>query len=267
MSSQLFRLSSVRLVRFRVRALLATAASMLAVLALALPASAAATPVVIPNQGSVLGEGYGQLSVAWQQYTLSQPAATNPLTDQTGQNCAVGQPEHDVFFLVGVFGAGSATRQCSVPAGKALFFPLVNCNWIHTPIGPFPDNYTTVDQVWQQLQSPDPTVGCGPRLQATKLFASVDGVPVTNLDPATTPYYVCAGPQSAGCTAPGFSVTLPDSNIFTPNGALPGGTYYPAVADGFYLLLAPLPRGQHTIRFGGTTPSFSQDITYTLTVD
>jgi hypothetical protein len=41
------------------------------------------------------------------------------------------------------------------------------------------------------------------------------------------------------------------------------------VADGAYLLVAPLPPGQHTIRFGGTGffgGDFSQDITYHLTV-
>jgi hypothetical protein len=51
---------------------------------------------------------------------------------------------------------------------------------------------------------------------------------------------------------------------------IPAGTYAPAVADGVYLLLAPLTPGPHTISFGGTAfsfgSSFSQDITYHLTV-
>ena len=52
--------------------------------------------------------------------------------------------------------------------------------------------------------------------------------------------------------------------------AFRAGVYAPAVADGFYLLLTPLPAGPHTINFGahvfiaGTLLSF--DMTYNLTV-
>jgi hypothetical protein len=60
-------------------------------------------------------------------------------------------------------------------------------------------------------------------------------------------------------------VAFPDANLFR----LPAGTYAPAVADGYYLLLAPLRPGVHTIAFGGTGnfggPT-SQDITYHLRV-
>ena len=60
-----------------------------------------------------------------------------------------------------------------------------------------------------------------------------------------------------------FSLLLPDDNLF----GLPAGAYAPAVADGYYLLLAPLPPGPHTITFGGTDGTgFSQDITYHITV-
>ena len=68
-------------------------------------------------------------------------------------------------------------------------------------------------------------------------------------------------------TAPAFSVTLPADNFFAP---LPAGTYGPTVADGVYLLLAPLTPGAHTITFGGTGSfaggKFMEDITYHLVV-
>jgi hypothetical protein len=59
---------------------------------------------------------------------------------------------------------------------------------------------------------------------------------------------------------------LPDENLFEA----PAGTYKPAVADGYYLLLLPLRPGVHTIAFGGTgnyrgAPT-SEDITYHLRV-
>ena len=99
----------------------------------------------------------------------------------------------------------------------------------------------------------------------TALSATIDHVPVQNLDPASTPYRACAGPV-ARCTAPGFHVNLPAENPF----GAPAGIYGPTVADGVYLLVAPLRPGAHTITFGGTgslngTPN-PQEITYILVV-
>jgi hypothetical protein len=52
---------------------------------------------------------------------LSIPAANNHLLDTTGEDCAAAQSSN-VWFLVGTFGSGSATRTCTVPTGTALFF-------------------------------------------------------------------------------------------------------------------------------------------------
>ncbi|MFI6323767.1 hypothetical protein ACIBG8_40000 [Nonomuraea sp. NPDC050556] len=46
------------------------------------------------------------------------------MADPTGAFAAEGQPD-DVWFLAGTFG-GKAKRSCHVPAGRPLFFPLVN---------------------------------------------------------------------------------------------------------------------------------------------
>ncbi|HWZ68898.1 MAG TPA: hypothetical protein VNW89_13800, partial [Stellaceae bacterium] len=52
---------------------------------------------------------------------------------------------------------------------------------------------------------------------------------------------------------------------------LPEGIYSPAVDDGYYVLLAPLSRGNHTIHFQAESHSsfgdFTQNITYNLTVE
>jgi hypothetical protein len=178
-----------------------------------------------------------------------------------------------VFFLVGTFflagGAGTASRSCTVPEGVALFFPLANAFDIHVACTPATlsicDPYDTPQLIWNDLHIAGDSHG---GFSVTALHATIDGVPVSNLDPASTPYRACAGPV-AGC-APPYSVTVPADNIFSVVGiSLPAGTYSPAVADGFYLLLAPLPPGPHTIEFGGSGyifGNFSQDITYHLTV-
>jgi hypothetical protein len=159
-----------------------------------------------------------------------------------------------VFFLVGTNGSGAAIRdQCTVPAGKALFFPLVNAFDVHVP----GDGLDTPQQVWDDLHI---TNG----FSISALHASFDGVPVGNLNPANTPYRACAGPV-AGC-APSFGLTFPTDNFF----GIPAGMYSPAVADGVYLLHAPLTPGTHTISFGGTGFGFGmpnvEDITYYLVV-
>ena len=220
-----------------------------ALLVLAVPAAArAAEPVVVPPTGTT----YNDLAVAWWQYALGQPKATNPLLDPIGANCTKGQ-SGPVFFLTGTAGSGTVTRTaCTVPAGQELFFPLVNAFDVHVP----GDGLDTPELVYQDFQS----FG----FRADTLSASIDGVAVGNLDPATTPYRACAAPV-AGCTPSSFSLTFPKHNLF----GLPAGTYAPAVQDGYYLLLNPLEPGRHTIKFGGTGNfggPFSQDITYRLLV-
>jgi hypothetical protein len=225
--------------------------------ALAVSAGAAAAPGQsrAPRVVPPLGKIYDRLSVAWWQYVLAQPAASNPLRDRTGAGCGVGQ-SGPVFFLVGAEGTGQLTRdQCTVRAGKLLFFPLLNAFDVHTP----GDGLDTPELVWNDLQV---TLA----FRVDTLHASVDGVRVDNLNPSTSPYRACAAPVR-GCARP-FSLTLPTGNLF----GIPPGTYAPAVADGFYLLLAPLRPGVHTITFGGTgnfggpNAPFSQNITYHLRV-
>jgi len=213
-------------------------------------------PGVLPPNSHAFGKTYGAWSAAWWQYVLAQPVSSNPSYDPTGAGCRTAQ-SGPVFFLVGAFGTGSFTRdQCTVPAGKALFFPLLET--VNVNIPPV-EPVQTAQELWEELQK-----GFGP---FSELHASIDGVAVANLNPATTPYRACAGPV-ARCGAPSFSVFLPAESIFGP--VVPEGTYETAVADGFYLLLAPLRPGPHTITFGNTGLFFgrpvSQNITYHLVV-
>ena len=144
-----------------------------------------------------------------------------------------------------------------MPRGKALFFPLVNAFNVNTPSVEPPK---TAQEAWEELEGL-----FGP---ISELHASIDGVAVANLDPATTPYRACAGPVSR-CGAPPFSMFLPAENIFG-NPGITEGTYEPAVADGFYLRAGPLTPGAHTITFGGEGlyggGPFVQNTTYNLVV-
>src|SRR5262249_9553846 len=70
------------------------------------------------------GKSYAQWAAAWWQWGLAAPKDKNPIADKTGEFAALGQAG-PVWFLAGTFG-GKVTRKCSVPAGKAIFFPVLN---------------------------------------------------------------------------------------------------------------------------------------------
>ena len=84
-------------------------------------------PGVIPPQAQAHGMTYAEWTARWWQWFFSFTATTNPVAD-----CSVGQLG-SVWFLVGV--PGPTTINCSVPPGKALFFPVINveCSNVEDP--------------------------------------------------------------------------------------------------------------------------------------
>ena len=209
---------------------------------------------VLPPASSPYGQTCGEWSAQWWQWALSIPADRNPLLDPTGQDAAIGQTGN-VWFLAGTAG-GTAERAVTVPAGKALFFPILNTVYVSccgdppwdqpytdattTPPTPYPTfeayiRFTLKSQL-------DAVVG---------LACEIDGRAVQDI-------------AAARCQSPSFMVQLPEGNLF----GIDPGTYGPSAADGYYLMLAPLRPGTHTLHFTGgfTDGSFSLDVTYHLAV-
>jgi hypothetical protein len=233
------------------------------------PAMAAnENPGVLPPNSRPLGKTYGDWSAAWWQYVFSIPQADNPLLDPSGAKCQVGQ-SGDVFFLVGsILGTANAvTRSCVVPAGKFLFFPLVNLE----------DNLA------------EETAGnlVGLPVTAVKMAALLNCLVAGGTTPFGPPFSTCAGTTSLNASiddrplrdlfgyravSPTFSIVVPPSpNLEDAFGySNISGTVAPVVADGFYLMLVPLSPGAHTVKFGGTLGSPLDtplsEITYRLTV-
>jgi hypothetical protein len=114
-------------------------------LILALPTAAgaatAATSVTALSANPLLGP----LSAGWWKWIAEQPASTNLLFSESGVNCGQAQPPGPVFFLAGS-AVGPVTRSgCTVPAGKAIFFPIVNVANIKTVAG------ETAQDLWNQV--------------------------------------------------------------------------------------------------------------------
>ena len=192
------------------------------------------TPITNSNNESITDDGmiysiesepyglaYSDWAIEWWRWYLSIPKENAPALDTTGENCAQDQNNPNVWFLAGTFG-GSAERNCTVPSDKALFFPLINvaCSYAYFP------SLKTEEEL-RQCAIDENEVVYERRL-------SVDGVEIRDLDK----YLVIT---------PAFNVTLPQNNLWD----VPPNTETTAVTAGYYILLKPLSRGDHTIQYGG----------------
>jgi hypothetical protein len=146
--------------------------------------------------------------------------------------------------LAGTTG-GSVDRTCTIPAGKALLFPLVanECSYKENP------NLKTEAEL--RACAVDPNNG------VTHLELTIDGVNIQGL-------------EKYRAQSPLFNFTFSNDNL---GGVAPGPTQ--GVADGFWAIVPPLTSGNHTIHFKavavqpattGTSNSFVIDTTYHLRV-
>ena len=80
-----------------------------------------------PPDSTPYGLTYEQHVENFYDWLISVPADANPSNDPTGQNCAKGQENTNssVFYLVGG-GGGRFDKTCKVPAGKAIFIPVMS---------------------------------------------------------------------------------------------------------------------------------------------
>lgn len=186
------------------------------------------------------GLTFGDWTAKWWQWLLSIPKDSNPAGDMTGKNCAQNQ-EGPVWFLAGTFG-GSAERACTIPAGKAVMFPVLaaECSFTEYPA----------------LKTEADLRNCAKPLAdvITDMVVTVDGANFQNL-------------EQYRAQSPLFNFSFPSSNVY---GVQPGPSH--AVSDGYFIFLSPLPAGTHQIRFGAAviglttanipTTNFATDATY-----
>ncbi|XOF33917.1 MAG: hypothetical protein ACL93V_01045 [Candidatus Electrothrix sp. YB6] len=187
---------------------------------------------------AVFGKTYGEWSAEWWQWRESQDP--NPLMEEGVVDCSKGQ-RGPVWFLAGTGGGGPIERECTVPKGKHLFFPLVNLVFYNGP----GESYT-VDEKRDFLDGAmsDNTPGFF-NSRACRLDVTVDEVP---------------------SLFSGTAIVRAQSPLFLHHDDSE------AVSDGFWVMLR-LPEGQHTLHIQGAIcdldsnlPLFEVDVTYNLTV-
>lgn len=255
---------ATRFAKRRFRPLAAVAWALL--LAQLCPALAApnGNPGILPPQSQAYGFSYGEWAAQWWAWTLSFPLSADPAN---GSAPLDSNQSGNVWFLPGAHISSTGTvsvivHQFTVPAGKALFFPVLTY-WADDSNCPVFDTFTPEELLAFNSAAWEANV--------TLTACTIDDVPVQGLaDPQHTAYRV---------QTPPFSYTLASydnllNNFFAAgllSCNLDGVTVYPAEADGAFLMLAPLPVGQHTIRVQAVVgplanPRSQKDITYQLTI-
>ncbi len=202
-------------------------------------------PAVFAPNENVYGMSYGDWSAAWWQYALTFTNDISPIMDATGEYCTAGQGG-PVFFLAGA-GTGSATRTCTVPAGKALFVPILNYECSTVEPGSFHA------ENGQQARACATWWGDGAGVNTLKF--TIDGRKVIGLGEFRV-------------LSPFYDFIVPSTNNFLGVDGITSGV---SASDGYWVMIKPLPVGVHVIHFEGQTVSGpgaggSQNVTYKLFV-
>lgn len=194
--------------------------------------ASAAEPFLVPPDESVGGTSQSEWSRLWWQWAGSFEQPASPIADRSGELCTSKQ-SGDVWFLAGTYGTRRTVRTCTVPRGRYLFFPLVN--YVVAPTADGSTNCMSVMSTAARMTE-----------QVSNLLLEVDGVRHQDLVKHRQP--------TRGCFDLG-SEAEPKARIF------------PSAANGYYVMLRPLPPGKHTLNFGGALPSMLQAVTYNLVVE
>jgi hypothetical protein len=163
---------------------------------------------------------YGQWSVKWWQWALSIPSDRNPISDESGKYCNTSQNDPYAWFLAGS-GGGKVVRDCSVPYGKAIFFPVLNveCSFAESPTAKTEADLRNCAHADQNTVS--------------YLALTIDGTNFPNL-------------KSFRVDSPLFSFSTPENGLFDLHSVTSQ-----AVSDGFYVMVRPLSVGTHEIHIFG----------------
>jgi hypothetical protein len=160
------------------------------------------------------GRTYAEWTARWWQWVLSIAKTENPLVDKNGKNCANNQ-SGPVWFLAGTL-EGSAKRSCTIPADKAILFPVINVE----------------ASVAEGDGSTEEELSACVRIemdQITDMRAMISGTNLYEL-------------KQYRIQSPLFNVTLPADNVL----GLPGQTTK-MMSEGYWLFLKPLEPGNYDL--------------------
>jgi hypothetical protein len=178
----------------------------------------------------------------WWQWTYTMPKELSPVRDLTGEFCHAGQ-SGNVWFLAGGYGSSKINRRCSIPEGKYIFFPVINMVY-----WPARGGALTCEEAKQSAALNNDHL--------LSIEITLDGISAWN--PANT--------------------RISSEDCFDLLGLIPRDLsppkVYPAATDGYWVMLKPLSKGTHKLRFkaqynreNGAFSKMAQDIEYDLLIE
>jgi hypothetical protein len=202
---------------------------------------------------------YEKGAEGWTRWALEQDWSTGPVLDPDGGACAVGQ-SGKTWYLAGTSG-GPVSRECTIPSGKRLFFPLVN-HWVAVPPSAIIEGDPENDlQAWNDFVV---EYFAGNRASVCSLTLRIEGEDLLpDLETMDEELYTQILDP--------FTIVMTDDNFSTPFGGEAGERI--TWVDGHWALLEPLPPGDYTLELGGSLCDENDDVvfdtlaTYTLHVE
>lgn len=201
--------------------------------------------VFLPNERPY-GKTYAEWTVIWVQQFMTANCANNPWLNSANVLFYKSGP---VYMMAGLSTKGASVN-VTIPQDKALLFPLVNL------FNDYPCPDSTFKPAPDQSMQDFLKTGAESYLPAaTGLAVEVDGVSISNPETykfTSDLFYFTGNPQLASCV----------------DGCVTGEPQ-PCVTIGYYMMVKPMTKGQHTIHYHIDIPAWNtgQDGTYKVTVE
>jgi hypothetical protein len=167
------------------------------------------------------GKSWQAWTAKWWQWFFSIPKENHPAYDDTCERWHIDQHDPNVLFLAGTTG-GKAQRTITIPAGKAVLFPVINFATSYSEDSSLKTDAELITHAKSNIAD------------IVKKEASIDGVDLL----ISEKHRVQSHP---------FDFSFPTKNIY---GVQDGSTR--GAGDGYWIFLKPLCPGKHNIRTSGS---------------
>lgn len=201
-------------------------------------------PGIYSKDFSPFGIPYSEWIAKWWGYNVGISPVEHPRDHFSPERCNLDQKQDDPIYYLPDNLSGEEERRCSIPAGMAILAPLIT------------------GTCWDDDTDPELKTETG--LRDCSKEGQEFGIVSATLDRREL-----LDLEQYRMTSDVFNMTIPENNAFQS----PAGTF-PAIADGFFVFLEPLPPGEHTLELQQSVLNpvqpeynFASKTIYTLTAE
>jgi hypothetical protein len=179
------------------------------------------------------GLTYGEWTTRWWDWIMTIPKEKSPLLDDTGARWNTNQPSSDIWYLIGNFATEENAKKRMFPqrkitmgAGRSVLFPVLNCIASFLEYSGPPFYLKTHEDLLKHVQNDVNSV------IRKDLFIN---------NKKYDPLRIASDPKIV-------KVTIIENNAFD----IKNTGLTDAAADGYWVFLRPLSKGNYTIKFEGS---------------